>query len=445
MTEHQLSECITTKELDKILTSDQYYSEPEVIDSIFNIPKKPLPDDVQQEILRTYTERGEPLPSLGSLIPTNMTASGIMSHLVSAGLPCVYSSNGMVFDTEVIRIFFLDHGIALPSKLFPASPSNSERKLKQLLDQRIIRASLVEKTRARQRDLDEQEERELRRLKLEEARARAEAVKTGSTSIISDGCINVYEDSDLRHDFLIRVAVLEELSTDLGFGFSKGNELEDALQQFDTIIDTVNKKPSVHRDDTLKELIKLYLNCWLSRDNTTPEYTILQHRLSRWRVKYLIEQPLAIVEARDSPTGATRDKSIVETNFSEEFNKTSSLSNNYPASTANEWSQIHVKFVGMHAIEIHHSGKSEYKTFDEIGFSDRRRKDEPNSQWTLLRLIAENRGEITPHGDITKQISNLRKSLKCVFPHLNGDPIKHEPTRRAYIVTFSISSNIPRE
>lgn len=115
----------------------------------------------------------------------------------------------------------------------------------------------------------------------------------------------------------------------------------------------------------------------------------------------------------------------------------------FPASTATEWKQVHVKFVGPYAIEIHCSGNAENKTFDEIGFSDKRRRDEPNSQWSLLRIIAENRGEINPNDDISKKISDLRKSLRSVFPHLKGNPIRHESERRAYITTFTISSSIP--
>jgi hypothetical protein len=301
MTEDKPSECIPFKELDRILTSDRYYSEPEVLESIFNISTPPLPDDVQQEILNACAEKGEPLSSLESLTPTNTTASGIISHLVNAGLPYSDNNQGVAFDHEAIRVFFLAHEIALPWQLFPSSPLNSKKRMSQLLGLREIQVSLLEKANTRQRNNDEQENRELRRAKLKEVRARAETGKAESISIVSDGYINIYEDSDLRHEFLIRVAVLEKLSAELGLGFEKGDELEEALQQLGAIIDTVNKKPSKYCDDALKEEIKRYLDCWLSADNTTPEYAISQYRLSKWRDKYLGGQFGASIEVQNAP------------------------------------------------------------------------------------------------------------------------------------------------
>jgi len=304
MTEDRPSECITLKELDEIIVSDPYYSESETLQHIFQMATQPLSVEVQQDIIESFAKSGEALPSLESLTPTDTTASGIVNHLINAGLPYTDNNKNMAFDREAIRVFFLAHDIALPWQLFPSSPSNSKQRLAQLLGLRKIQASLLEKANARQRNNDEQEERELRRLQLEEARARAETRKVGNISITSDGYINVYEDSDLRHNFLIRVGVLEKLSAELGSGFEKGDELENAQQQLLAIIDTINKKPSVYRDDVLKEEIKRYLDCWLSADNTSPEYAILQHRLSQWRAKYLSEKSMATVDVPGAPTVA---------------------------------------------------------------------------------------------------------------------------------------------
>ena len=312
MVDDSQSEYIALTEIEEVVTSDQYYSEPEVLESIFRITTPPLPDSVKEEIKNSCAAKGLPIPALESLTPTNMTASGIISHLVNAGLPYIHSRQGMVFDQEAIRVFFMAHEIALPCQLFPASALNSEQKMSQLLGLRKIQASLLEKANARQRNNDEQEERELRRFQLEEARTRAKTGRTGNISIVSDGCINVYEDSDLRPDFLIRVSVLEKLSAELGLGFEKGDELEDAQQQLWAIIDTINKKPSAYRDDALKEEVKRYLGCWLSADNTTPEYAILQHRLSQWRAKYLSGQSVAAVEVQNVPIPKSQDAPVVD-------------------------------------------------------------------------------------------------------------------------------------
>lgn len=310
MVDDSQSEYITLADMEEVVAADQYYSEPEILEYIFKIPTPPLSDDVKQDIKNSCAKRGGPAPSLESLTPTNMTASGIINHLVNAGLPYIYNTQGMAFDQEEIRVFFREHDIALPWQLFPNSQLNSKRKMIQLLDQREMNAPLLQNARVRQQERDEQDERELRHWQLEKARARAERVKTGSISSISDGCINVYEDTDLRHEFLIRIGVLEKLSTELGSGFEKGDELENAQQQLWAIIDTINKKPSAYRDDSLKEEIKRYIDCWLSADDTTPEYAILQHRLSQWRAKYLSEQSVAAQVGKpiNNPPAAKMEK-----------------------------------------------------------------------------------------------------------------------------------------
>lgn len=178
MVDDSQSEYIALAEMEEVVVADKYYSEPEVLEFIFKIPTPQLSDGVKQDIKNSCVKRGYSVPTLESLAPTNMTVSGIISHLVSAGLPCVYSSSGMAFDREEIRVFFLEHDIALPWQLFPNSQLNSRRKMFQLLAQRKVKASLLEKARARQQDRDEQEERELRRLQLEEARARVNDVST---------------------------------------------------------------------------------------------------------------------------------------------------------------------------------------------------------------------------------------------------------------------------
>jgi uncharacterized coiled-coil protein SlyX len=109
------------------------------------------------------------------------------------------------------------------------------------------------------------------------------------------------------------------------------------------------------------------------------------------------------------------------------------------------WNNISIILANDEHIEIHCGGKVYNKAFNDIGFSDKRKKDEPNSLWILLKLFAENRGEIRPQGDIAKKISTLRKKLQAVFHDLTDDPICYDKTRKTYKTVFSISSRIPIE
>ncbi|WP_043600923.1 hypothetical protein [Solidesulfovibrio magneticus] len=123
----------------------------------------------------------------------------------------------------------------------------------------------------------------------------------------------------------------------------------------------------------------------------------------------------------------------------------SSTGNSVIAAKAAAWEEISIIFVNDLAIEIHCGGKITNKTFDEIGFSDGRRKDEPNMSWLLLKQFANKRGELLPVKDISKNVSVLRKAIKSIFPHLPGDPIEYNQGRRAYIAAFAASSRIAPE
>ncbi len=113
--------------------------------------------------------------------------------------------------------------------------------------------------------------------------------------------------------------------------------------------------------------------------------------------------------------------------------------------SASVWGEIHIVFVNVEAIEIHCNGIVQNKTFDELGFSDNRKNDVPNSQWELLKHFAKERGEIRSDNDITKRVSALRKGLKSLFPSIHSDPIPFDKKIRAYKTVFNISSRIPRE
>ena len=146
-------------------------------------------------------------------------------------------------------------------------------------------------------------------------------------------------------------------------------------------------------------------------------------------------------QAGDAPIAESQDVPVVEA--PEKVAKTTN--NGGLAAMATAWGEISIVFVNDYSIEIHCNGATANKTFDEIGFSDGRRKDEPNMRWLLLKQFAENRGELLSVNDISKSVSNLRKALKLIFPHLADNPIEHNKQRQTYISAFAINSRIPHE
>lgn len=180
----QGQEYATYTELNDFIISDPFYSEHEPLEAVFSTATPHMPNEAKEEIAVDCIRKGLPIPNFESLSPTNMTASGILDHLVSAGLPYFCDLNStMMFPKDAVKEFFINNFLALPAQWFPNSPHNSEYGLEQLFENRKTGDALAKKERTRQKEQDEQVERELRKLQLEKLKAE---IEEGSESYIKN-------------------------------------------------------------------------------------------------------------------------------------------------------------------------------------------------------------------------------------------------------------------
>ena len=89
-----------------------------------------------------------------------------------------------------------------------------------------------------------------------------------------------------------------------------------------------------------------------------------------------------------------------------------------------KWEEVGIHFISDDKITVSHKGQT--RTFDasELGMMDRRKKL-PDTQWALLKLIAQNRGRIPlpEPGSARKSKESLSKKLSAAFG-IQSDPIK---------------------
>lgn len=89
-----------------------------------------------------------------------------------------------------------------------------------------------------------------------------------------------------------------------------------------------------------------------------------------------------------------------------------------------KWEEVAIHFISDDKITVSHKGQT--RTFDasELGMMDRRTK-RPDTQWALLKLIAQNRGSIPlpEPGSARKSKESLSKKLSDAFG-IQSDPIK---------------------
>ena len=91
---------------------------------------------------------------------------------------------------------------------------------------------------------------------------------------------------------------------------------------------------------------------------------------------------------------------------------------------AAKWAEVAIHFISDDKITVSHKGQT--RTFDasELGMMDRRKKL-PDTQWALLKLIAQNGGSIPlpEPGSARKSKESLSKKLSAAFG-IRSDPIK---------------------
>lgn len=111
------------------------------------------------------------------------------------------------------------------------------------------------------------------------------------------------------------------------------------------------------------------------------------------------------------------------------------------------WDQVSLKIVNDNMVQITSGGKIYNKEYGEIGLSGRGKG--PSIKWEMLKFLALGNGILRtdnlPHGkrdNLKKQISQLRKVLKSMFPNIEGDPFNPWSDGKIYRTRFELYSNV---
>jgi hypothetical protein len=107
------------------------------------------------------------------------------------------------------------------------------------------------------------------------------------------------------------------------------------------------------------------------------------------------------------------------------------------------WPDISIRFVDGHNVRVSAKGITETVNFKDMGFEDSR-KHNPDTQWALLHILAENHGEISWKNSkaadtIKKRKQVLGETLKAYF-HIDDDPFHPYRNEKAYRTKFTIKA-----
>ena len=111
-----------------------------------------------------------------------------------------------------------------------------------------------------------------------------------------------------------------------------------------------------------------------------------------------------------------------------------------------DWNQVVIEFVDDETVLVSAGGFKQPKTFEEMGFADRRRTGEPDKLWLLLRFLSLHEGRLGTDDNLSReeilrrkrQVTDLRKRLQFYFG-ISSDPFKPYKSERAYQTKFFIT------
>jgi hypothetical protein len=107
------------------------------------------------------------------------------------------------------------------------------------------------------------------------------------------------------------------------------------------------------------------------------------------------------------------------------------------------WQDITIQFVNNHDVRVSAKTTAATVNFKEMGFEDAR-KGLPNTQWALLKILAENKGQIN-WGDseaadnVKKKKQILSETLKAFF-RIDDDPFYPYREEKTYRAKFTLKA-----
>lgn len=114
----------------------------------------------------------------------------------------------------------------------------------------------------------------------------------------------------------------------------------------------------------------------------------------------------------------------------------------FPTPPGATWENVSIKFVDGHKVAVKVKSESGVFNFTQMGMANQK-SSEPNVQWKLLQVFAEEQGELTwqsPHADSRNQKRKeiLANSLSAFF-RIKGDPFKLTADGKGWSSRFNIS------
>jgi len=105
------------------------------------------------------------------------------------------------------------------------------------------------------------------------------------------------------------------------------------------------------------------------------------------------------------------------------------------------WQDITIRFLNGQEVGVSAKSIDTTVTFKEMGFNDAR-KDLPNTQWALMRILAANKGQLNwndPEAaeNVKKKKQLLSETLKKFF-QIDDDPFYPYRGEKSYRTKFSL-------
>ena len=120
-------------------------------------------------------------------------------------------------------------------------------------------------------------------------------------------------------------------------------------------------------------------------------------------------------------------------------------SENRPFPIGTKWEDMTWTFLSNELVRVEAKGISKKYQYSDLGFTDRRKGDSPDTRWAILSKLAKNNGEITWKTNINSKEKNMmsaavrdiRKRLKDFF-NIDDDPFHPYRKTKSYKTKFTI-------
>ena len=121
----------------------------------------------------------------------------------------------------------------------------------------------------------------------------------------------------------------------------------------------------------------------------------------------------------------------------------------FPSPLGLTWEKVTITFVSNDSARVSACGTCKTYMFSDMGFTDRRKGNQPDTRWHVLRTLAKLNGRIewksalsaTQRNGLQAKIKDIRKRLKALTG-LEEDPFYDYRSKKAYEAKFTCDESI---